>query len=108
MLLGGRLTYRFGLEPSLRHLTYGSGDAFGMQFRIGFHRGVKVYVPPPPAVAACRPPRRRHRRRRPRRPRPPRRQSWAVGPRPLRTLHDLAGRHRQRCAPRAAIPTATP
>src|SRR5688572_529107 len=54
LLFGMGLTYRLDLEPA-SDLTYGSGDALGMQFRIGFHRGVKVYVPPPPAIAAAPP-----------------------------------------------------
>jgi len=55
LLFGVGLTYRFDLEPA-SDLSYGSGDALGLQFRLGFHRGVKVYVPPPPAVAAVPPP----------------------------------------------------
>ena len=54
LLFGMGLTYRLDLEPA-SDLTYGSGDALGMQFRIGFHRGVKTYVPPPPAIAAAPP-----------------------------------------------------
>jgi len=56
VLFGVALTYRLDLEPA-SDLSYGSGDAFGLQFRLGFHRGVRVYVPPPPAVAAAPPPR---------------------------------------------------
>ena len=52
LLFGVGLTYRLDLEPA-SDLSYGSGDALGLQFRLGFHRGVKVYVPPPPAVAAA-------------------------------------------------------
>jgi len=52
VLFGAALTYRLDLEPA-SDLSYGSGDALGLQFRLGFHRGVKVYVPPPPAVAAA-------------------------------------------------------
>jgi peptidoglycan-associated lipoprotein len=52
VLFGVALTYRADLEPA-SDLSYGSGDALGLQFRLGFHRGVKVYVPPPPAIAAA-------------------------------------------------------
>jgi peptidoglycan-associated lipoprotein len=53
VLLGAAMTYRLGLETDriegLPRNT--SGDAFGMEFRIGFHRGVRAYVPPPTQVA---------------------------------------------------------
>jgi outer membrane protein OmpA-like peptidoglycan-associated protein len=54
-LLGAALNYRFNLETDEATGVPAStgGDALGMQFRIGFHRGVRVYVPPPPAVAAA-------------------------------------------------------
>ena len=29
-----------------------SGDEFGFQARIGYHPGVRIYVPPPPPPAA--------------------------------------------------------
>ena len=53
LLLGAGFNYRFAMEtesvsgvpPST------SGDAMGFHVRIGFHQGVKAYVPPPPAVA---------------------------------------------------------
>jgi peptidoglycan-associated lipoprotein len=54
LLLGAAMTYRFGLgteDPTNQQLS--GGDAIGMEFRIGFHRGVGAYVPPPPAVAAA-------------------------------------------------------
>lgn len=57
LLLGAAFNYRFAMEtesasgvpPST------SGDAMGFHVRIGFHRGVKAYVPPPPAVALAAP-----------------------------------------------------
>jgi len=54
MLLGAAFNYRFGLETDAAAGLPPSdvGDAFGVEFRIGFHRGVNVYVPPPPPVAA--------------------------------------------------------
>ena len=53
LLLGAGLTYQF--DNSAGDLGDTSGtDAVGMQFRLGFHRGVRVYVPPaPPPVAAA-------------------------------------------------------
>ena len=33
-----------------------TGDAFGFQFRIGYHPGVRVYVPPPPPPPPPAPP----------------------------------------------------
>ncbi len=58
MLLGAAFNYRFGLETdsTAGQPPSDSGDAFGVEFRIGFHRGVSVFVPPPPAVAAATPP----------------------------------------------------
>jgi len=57
LLLGAGFNYRFDMEtesasgvpPST------SGDAMGFHVRIGFHQGVKAYVPPPPAVAIAAP-----------------------------------------------------
>ena len=53
VLLGAAVNYRFGLEAdsAAGRGASDTGDAFGVEFRIGFHRGVKVFVPPPPAVA---------------------------------------------------------
>jgi peptidoglycan-associated lipoprotein len=53
VMLGAAVNYRFGLEsPGVAGTPVNSGsDAFGFEFRIGFHRGVSVYTPPPPAVA---------------------------------------------------------
>jgi outer membrane protein OmpA-like peptidoglycan-associated protein len=59
LLLGAALSYRIALEhddPASGGPPSTSGDALGMQFRLGFHRGVKTYVPPPPAVAVAAPP----------------------------------------------------
>jgi outer membrane protein OmpA-like peptidoglycan-associated protein len=56
VLLGAAVNYRFGLHSD--DVIAGvnasdSGDALGIEFRLGFHRGVRTYVPPPPAVAAA-------------------------------------------------------
>jgi outer membrane protein OmpA-like peptidoglycan-associated protein len=53
VLLGAAVSYRFGLgtDTASGQPPSDSGDALGIEFRIGFHRGVKVFVPPPPAVA---------------------------------------------------------
>jgi outer membrane protein OmpA-like peptidoglycan-associated protein len=58
LLLGAAISYRFDLEtPSTAGTPPStSGDAIGIQFRIGFHGGVKRYIPPPPAIAAAPPP----------------------------------------------------
>jgi outer membrane protein OmpA-like peptidoglycan-associated protein len=59
MLLGAALNYRFALEqsdPSSGTPPSTGGDAIGMEFRIGFHGGVRTFVPPPPAVALAPPP----------------------------------------------------
>ncbi|HZM97557.1 MAG TPA: OmpA family protein [Vicinamibacterales bacterium] len=59
--LGAGVTYQFGLEndATLNAITggsEGSGHAVGMQFRLGFHNGVRMYVPPaPPRVAEAAP-----------------------------------------------------
>lgn len=59
MLLGVGVNYRFGLEKR-SEIIPGAEDtsAWGLQLRIGFHRGVRVYVPPAPPriVAAPEPP----------------------------------------------------
>jgi outer membrane protein OmpA-like peptidoglycan-associated protein len=54
VLLGAAVTYRFGLEtPRSAGVPRNTdGDAIGLQFRIGFHGGVKVFLPPPPVTAA--------------------------------------------------------
>ena len=58
VMLGAGINYRFGLETDADAglPANDAGDAIGMEFRIGFHRGVRTYVPPPPAVAAAPPP----------------------------------------------------
>lgn len=55
VLLGAAVNYRFGLstDASAGLPASDSGDALGIEFRLGFHRGVRTYVPPPPAVAAA-------------------------------------------------------
>jgi outer membrane protein OmpA-like peptidoglycan-associated protein len=58
VLLGAAVNYRFGLgtDTASGQPPSDSGDALGIEFRIGFHRGVNVFVPPPPAVALVQPP----------------------------------------------------
>jgi outer membrane protein OmpA-like peptidoglycan-associated protein len=61
MSLGAGITYQFGLdnESTVSALGDGSetGHAIGMQFRLGFHNGVRMYVPPaPPRIAEAAPP----------------------------------------------------
>jgi outer membrane protein OmpA-like peptidoglycan-associated protein len=57
VLLGAAFSYEFGLESDpLAGVPNNTGnDAIGIEFRIGFHDGVRTYVPPPPAVAAAPP-----------------------------------------------------
>src|SRR4029078_921072 len=48
VLLGAAGSYQSGLD-----LPSGEGSrGWGMQFRIGFHRGVRVFVPPAPRFCA--------------------------------------------------------
>ncbi len=65
--LGAGVTYQFGLDDgnttsAISGGSAGSGHAWGMQFRLGFHNGVRTYVPPAPpritdaAPAAAPPP----------------------------------------------------
>ncbi len=55
LMLGAGLTYQF--DNSAGDLSDSpGGDAVGMQFRLGFHRGVRVYVPPAPPPIAAAPP----------------------------------------------------
>lgn len=53
VLLGAAFSYRWDLPEDSRSGTSGntSRDAIGLQFRIGYHPGVRTYVPPPPPVA---------------------------------------------------------
>jgi outer membrane protein OmpA-like peptidoglycan-associated protein len=54
VLLGAALNYRFGLGADIPAQGGSrSFDGWGVNFRLGFHRGVRVYVPPPPAVAVA-------------------------------------------------------
>ena len=59
--LGAGVTYQFGLEDestveALSGQSSGAGHAVGMQFRLGFHNGVRMYVPPAqPRVADAAP-----------------------------------------------------
>jgi outer membrane protein OmpA-like peptidoglycan-associated protein len=55
MLFGAAVNYRFGLETDRASglPRNDTGDAFGVEFRIGFHGGVRRFVPPPPAVAVA-------------------------------------------------------
>ena len=57
ILLGAALNYRFDLETDQAQGTPANtrGDAIGLEFRIGFHRGVNVFVPPPPPAVAAAP-----------------------------------------------------
>lgn len=57
--LGAGVTYQFGLDDdSVPGLTPDdSGRAWGMQFRLGFHNGVRTFAPPaPPRLAEAAPP----------------------------------------------------
>ena len=59
--LGAGVTYQFGLDDgsTVAALTGGndSGHAVGMQFRLGFHNGVRTFRPPaPPQLAEAAPP----------------------------------------------------
>jgi outer membrane protein OmpA-like peptidoglycan-associated protein len=55
--LGAGVTYQFGLEEDALPDGSDSGRAWGLQFRLGFHNGVRMYVPPaPPKVAEAPPP----------------------------------------------------
>jgi outer membrane protein OmpA-like peptidoglycan-associated protein len=55
--LGAGVTYQFGLDEDTAPTGSESGRAWGMQFRIGFHNGVRMYVPPaPPKIAEAAPP----------------------------------------------------
>ena len=67
VLFGVGLTYRLDLEPA-SDLSYGSGDALGLQFRLGFHRASGCTCRRRPRSQPRRHPRPRNRR--PRRPRP--------------------------------------
>ena len=55
--LGAGVTYRFDNSYSgLPSAPDVSNDAVGVQFRVGFHRGIRAFAPPPPAVALAPPP----------------------------------------------------
>ncbi len=62
--LGAGLNYRWALDGRSEFGAYDdeTGDSLGFQFRLGYHPGVRIYVPPPPPppppppVAANRPP----------------------------------------------------
>jgi outer membrane protein OmpA-like peptidoglycan-associated protein len=58
LLLGVAGTYSFGIksDPELGTPRNTGTDAIGLQVRVGFHPGVKSYLPPPPAVALAPPP----------------------------------------------------
>jgi outer membrane protein OmpA-like peptidoglycan-associated protein len=54
--LGAGVTYQFGLDEDTAPDGSDSGRAWGMQFRIGFHNGVRMYVPPAaPKIAEATP-----------------------------------------------------
>jgi outer membrane protein OmpA-like peptidoglycan-associated protein len=44
--LGAGVTYQFGMDDNLNPTR--DQNHWGMQFRLGFHRGVSVFLPPPP------------------------------------------------------------
>ena len=50
LFLGGGLNWNMNLSPREDFGSFENegGDALGFQFRIGYHPGVRVYVPPPP------------------------------------------------------------
>jgi len=59
--LGAGVTYQFGLEDdsatsALTGGDSGSGHAVGMQFRLGFHNGVRTFIPAPRQLADAAPP----------------------------------------------------
>jgi outer membrane protein OmpA-like peptidoglycan-associated protein len=59
--LGAGVSYQFGLEDSATNAALTGSEsgrnAWGMQFRLGFHNGVRMYVPPaPPKIAEAAPP----------------------------------------------------
>ena len=65
LLLGAAATYRFGMDADdfIGQGASRSRDGFGVDFRLGFHRGVKMFAPPPfvpappsPAPVAAAPP----------------------------------------------------
>ena len=55
---GAGLNYRWGLDGRSEFGSYDdeTGDSLGFQFRIGYHPGVRVYVPPPPPAPPAPPP----------------------------------------------------
>jgi outer membrane protein OmpA-like peptidoglycan-associated protein len=57
-LLGAAVHYTFGLDSASTagQAISRSGDGFGVEFRIGFHRGLRSLALPPPAVALAAPP----------------------------------------------------
>ncbi|MBF8301401.1 MAG: pal 2 [Acidobacteria bacterium] len=58
LFLGAGLNYRFGIEERgdvFPEFGETPGDAIGVQFRLGFHPGVRVYVPPAPRAEAAPP-----------------------------------------------------
>jgi len=59
MSFGVGVNYRFGLDKRSEvspELNDKSGDALALQFRLGFHPGVRIYVPPPPPRVVEAPP----------------------------------------------------
>jgi outer membrane protein OmpA-like peptidoglycan-associated protein len=50
MFAGAGLNWRLGLDgrDDFSGFESETGDALGFQFRLGYHPGVRVYVPPPP------------------------------------------------------------
>jgi outer membrane protein OmpA-like peptidoglycan-associated protein len=54
MFVGGGINWNFALKGRSEFGSYEdeTGDALGFQFRIGYHPGVRVYVPPAPPMPA--------------------------------------------------------
>ena len=52
VLLGAAASYRFGMDADdvVGQGASRSRDGFGVDFRIGFHRGVKMFAPPAPVM----------------------------------------------------------
>ena len=48
--IGAGLNYRWALDGRSEFGAYEdeTGDSLGFQFRLGYHPGVRIYVPPPP------------------------------------------------------------
>jgi outer membrane protein OmpA-like peptidoglycan-associated protein len=58
MFAGAGLNYRVNLDGRSDSGSYEdeTGDSLGFQFRIGYHPGTRIYVPPPPPAPPAAPP----------------------------------------------------